>query len=57
MPGILRETHYLCIAPLIKNPEAEFKEFEPRLKWLRFHLKLYSIFKLRRLFKTGFWQI
>ena len=45
MPGILRETHYLCIAPLIKNPEAEFKEFEPRLKWLRFHLKLYSMFQ------------
>ena len=43
-------------------PEAEFKEFEPRLKfmpWLKygwFHLKLYSIFQdlNRRSIKTGF---
>ena len=45
--------------------EAEFKEFEPRLKfkpWLKygwFHFKLYSIFQdlRRRSIETGFWQI
>ena len=46
-------------------PEAEFKEFEPRLKfgtrlkygW--FHFKLYSMFQdlSRRSIKTGFWRI
>ena len=29
--------------PLFHNPEAEFKEFEPRLKYGGFHLKVYSI--------------
>ena len=46
-------------------PEAEFKEFElrlkfkPRLKYGWFHLKLYSIFQdlSRRSIETGFWQI
>ena len=28
-----------------KKPEAKFKEFEPRLKYGWFHLKLYSIFQ------------
>ena len=47
------------------QPEAEFKEYEPRLKlkprlksgW--FHLKLYLIFQVlgRRSIETGFWQI
>ena len=44
------------------QPEAEFKEFEPRLKFKPmfkygwFHLKLYSIFLdlSRRLIETGF---
>ena len=40
-------------------PEALFKEFEPRLKYGLFHLKLYSIFQdfSRRSIETGFWQI
>ena len=46
-------------------PEAEFKEFEPRLKFkLRVkygwsHLKLHLIFQdlSRRAIETGFWQI
>ena len=39
-----------------KRPEAEFKEFEPRLKYGWFHLKLYSIFQdlSRRSIETGF---
>ena len=36
--------------------EAKFKEFEPRLKYGWFHLKLYSMFQLRSV-ETGFWQI
>ena len=47
------------------EPEAEFKEFELRLKFetrLRygwFHLKLYSMFQdlSRRSIETGFWRI
>ena len=50
---------------IIKNPEAEFKEFEPRLKFKPrlqcgwFHLKLYSIFQdlSYHSIETGFWQI
>ena len=46
-------------------PEAEFYEFEPRLKFETrfkygwFHLKLYSMFQdlSWRSTKTGFWQI
>ena len=46
------------------NPEAEFKEFEPRvkfkprLKYGWFHLKLHYIFQTlnRRSIETGFWQ-
>ena len=40
-------------------PEAEFKEYEPRLKYGWFHLKPYSIFQdlSRRLIETGYWQI
>ena len=30
---------------LCRNPETEFKEFEPRLKYGWFHLKLYSIYQ------------
>ena len=39
--------------------EAEFKEFEPRLKYGGSHLKLYSIFQDlgRRSIETGFWRI
>ena len=45
--------------------EAEFKEFEPqlkfgtRLKYGWFHFKLYSMFQdlSRRSIKTGFWWI
>ena len=45
--------------------KAEFKEFDPRLKFKPrlkygwFHLKLYSIFQdlSRRSIETGFWQI
>ena len=48
-----------------RKPEAEFKEFDPwlkfkpRLKYGWFHLKLYSIFQdlSRRSIETGFWQI
>ena len=41
------------------SSEAKFKEFEPRLKYGWFHLKLYSIFQdlSRLLIETGFWQI
>jgi len=52
---------------MIKNvkPEAEFKEFErrlkfkPRLKFSCFHLKLYSMFQdlSRRSIETGFRRI
>ena len=40
------------------RPEAEFKEFESRLKYGWFHLKLYSIFQdlSWRSIETGFWQ-
>ena len=46
-------------------PAAEFKEFEPRLefetrlKYGWFHLKLYSMFQdlSRRSIETGFWRI
>ena len=49
----------------LKEPVAEFKEFErrfkfkPRLKCGWFPLKLYQMFQdlSRRLIKTGFWQI
>ena len=49
----------------LKCPEAEFKEFDPRLKFKPrlkygwFHLKLNSIFEdlNRRSIETGFWQI
>ena len=45
-------------------PEAEFKEFEPRLKFETrlkygwFHLKLYSMFQelSRRYIETGYWR-
>ena len=47
------------------DPEAEFKEFdrrlkfETRLKYGWFHLKLYSMFQdlSRRSIETGFWRI
>ena len=43
----------------ITSTEAEFKEFEPRLKYSWFHLKLYSMFQdlSRRSIETGFWRI
>ena len=39
--------------------EAEFTEFEPRLKYGWFHLKSYSMFYVlsRRSIETGFWEI
>ena len=39
--------------------EDEFKEFEPRLKYGWFRLKLYLIFQdlSRLLIETGFWRI
>ena len=41
--------------------EAEFKEFEPQLKygWFPIHLKLYSMFQdlSRHSIETGFWWI
>ena len=42
------------------QPEAEFKEFERRLKFKqRFQIKLYSLFQdlSRRSIETGFWRI
>ena len=44
---------------MFEPTEAEFKEFEPRLKYSWFHLKLYSIFKYlsRRWIETGFCKI
>ena len=41
------------------KPEAEFKEFDTRLKNGWFYLKLYSIFQdlSRRSIETGLWQI
>jgi len=49
----------------LKYPKAEFKEFEPRLKFKPrlkygwFHLKLYSLFQdlSRSSIETGFWRI
>ena len=40
-----------------ERQEAEFKEFEPRLKFGWFHIN--SLFQdlSRRLIKTGFWRI
>ena len=54
-----------CFITFFKYPEAEFKEFEPRLniqprfKYAWFHLKLYQMFQdlSRRLILTGFWRI
>ena len=50
---------------MFKQPQAEFKEFEPRfkfesrLKFGWFHLKLYLICQnlSRRSIETGFWGI
>ena len=42
-----------------QQPEAEFKEFEPRLKYGWFHLKSHSMLQYlsRRSIETGFWRI
>ena len=40
-----------------KNPKAEFKEFEPRLKYGWFHLKSYLLFQDVSLIETGFWLV
>ena len=53
---------FTCKEPifeLLKRSEAEFKEFEPRLKYGWIYLKLYLIFQdlSRRSIETGFWQI
>ena len=60
-------TGYILDTELSNNrsSEAEFKEFEPwlkfqtRLKFGWFHLKLYSMFHdlSRRSIETGFWRI
>ena len=46
----------LHLQSFLSKPEAEFKEFKPRLKYGGFHLKLYSIFQdlSRRPIETGF---
>jgi len=43
----------------INKSEAEFEEFEPRLKYSWFHLKSYSLLQnlSRSLTETGFWRI
>ena len=43
----------------LSTAEAEFKEFESRLKYGWFHLKMYSMFQdlSRRSIETGFWRI
>ena len=54
---------YLYCCQRMQRPEAEFKDFEPRLKFKPrlkygwFHLKLYTIFQdlSRRSIETGFW--
>ena len=53
MDHIVIKTVACC---LTQHPEAEFKEFEPRLKFGWFHLKLNSIFQdlSRRSIETGF---
>ena len=58
-------TNSAFLIPISLHPEAEFKEFEPRLKFKPrlkygcFHLKLYLMFQdlSRRSIETGFWQI
>jgi len=58
---ILKTTNSNLLIPL--QPEVEFKEFyprlkfKPRLKYSWFHLKLYSMFQdlSRCLVETGFW--
>ena len=44
---------------LFQEPEAEFKELEPRLKSGCFHIKLSLIFQdlSRHSIETGFWEI
>ena len=59
------EDIYLLLENLLFSSEAEFKEFEPRLKFKPglkygwFHLKLHKIFQdLRRCsIETSFWGI
>ena len=55
----LRTNPSFNIIKLVRNPEAEFNEFETRLKYSWFHIKLFSMFQVlsRRSIKTGFWQI
>ena len=55
----LPQTQIFLSLYIYLESEAEFKEFEPRLKYGWFHLKLYSIFQdlSRRLIETGFWGI
>ena len=42
---------------IVEYTENEFKEFEPRLKYGRFYLKMYSIFPdvSQSSIETGFW--
>ena len=44
---------------LSNEPEAEFNELEPRLKYGLFHLELHLMFQdlSRRSNKTGYWRI
>ena len=45
--------------PVQIEPEAEFKEFEPRFKYAWFHLELYQMFQdlSLRLISIGFLRI
>ena len=51
-------TVYILFTYCLHNV-AEFKEFEPRLKYSWFHLKLNLMFQdlNRRSIETGFWRI
>ena len=56
--GVLQSNLNIFLFLLI-CPEAEFKEFDPRLKNGLFHLKSYSMFQdlSQRSIETGFWRI
>ena len=56
VPSLWLNQRFLCNK--IRRAQAEFKEFEPRLKYGWFHLKSHSLFKdlSRRSVKTGFWR-
>ena len=59
MELILQEKKNNIMNKLSNEPEAEFKELEPRLKYGLFHLELHLMFQdlSRRSNKTGYWRI